>query len=150
MDDDLLQEQREFYRARAPEYDDWWQRRGPYDRGEAETAEWRRQVAVVTDALASFDARGDVLELAGGTGWWTDQLARTADHLTVVDASPEALQINRQRGCAHRRWVCRRRHLRLAPRAVLRRGLLLVLALPRAPATHQRLLGPRAFVPRAR
>ena|SRR5215207_928673 len=97
MDDDLLQEQREFYRARAPEYDDWWQRRGPYDRGEAETAEWRRQVAVVTDALASFDARGDVLELAGGTGWWTDQLARTADHLTVVDASPEALQINRQR-----------------------------------------------------
>ena len=97
MDDDLLQEQREFYRARAPEYDDWWQRRGRYDRGEAETAEWRRQVAVVTDALASFDARGDVLELAGGTGWWTDQLARTADHLTVVDASPETLQINRQR-----------------------------------------------------
>jgi SAM-dependent methyltransferase len=97
MDDDLLQEQREFYRARAPEYDDWWQRRGPYDRGEAETAEWRRQVAVVTDALASFDPRGDVLELAGGTGWWTDQLAHTADHLTVVDASPETLQINRQR-----------------------------------------------------
>jgi demethylmenaquinone methyltransferase/2-methoxy-6-polyprenyl-1,4-benzoquinol methylase len=97
MDDDLLQEQREFYRARAPEYDDWWQRRGRYDRGEAETAEWRREVAVVTDALASFDARGDVLELAGGTGWWTEQLARTADRLTVVDASPETLQINRQR-----------------------------------------------------
>jgi demethylmenaquinone methyltransferase/2-methoxy-6-polyprenyl-1,4-benzoquinol methylase len=97
MDDHLLQEQRKFYRARAPEYDDWWQRRGRYDRGEAETAEWRRQVAVVTDALASFDARGDVLELAGGTGWWTEQLANTADHLTVVDASPETLQINRQR-----------------------------------------------------
>lgn len=97
MDDQLLREQREFYRARAPEYDDWWQRRGRYDRGEAETAEWRRQVAVVRNALVSFDARGHVLELAGGTGWWTEQLAQTADHLTVVDASPETLQINRQR-----------------------------------------------------
>ncbi len=97
MDDDLLEEQRAFYRARAPEYDDWWQRRGRYDRGEAETSEWQRQVAVVAGALESFDARGDVLELAGGTGWWTKQLARTADHLTVVDASPETLKINRAR-----------------------------------------------------
>jgi hypothetical protein len=71
MDDDLLKEQRVFYRARAPEYDDWWQRRGRYERGEADTSEWRRQVAVIADALASFEARGDVLELAGGTGWWT-------------------------------------------------------------------------------
>jgi len=30
-----------------------------------------------------------VLELAGGTGWWTEQLIRTADRLTVVDASSE-------------------------------------------------------------
>ena len=28
-DDDLLAEQRSFYRARAPEYDEWWRRRGP-------------------------------------------------------------------------------------------------------------------------
>jgi SAM-dependent methyltransferase len=97
MDDDLLDEQRAFYRARAPEYDDWWQRRGRYDRGEHETAEWEHQVAVVADALASFEARGDVLELAGGTGWWTDELVRTADRLTVVDASPETLEINRAR-----------------------------------------------------
>jgi len=97
MDDDLLEEQRAFYRARAPEYDDWWQRRGRYDREEAENSEWRHQVAVVADALALFGARGDVLELAGGTGWWTEQLARTAGHLTVVDASPETLEINRER-----------------------------------------------------
>jgi SAM-dependent methyltransferase len=96
-DDDLLEEQRSFYRARAPEYDEWWQRRGRYDRGEAELREWRRQVARVDEALASFDARGDVLELAGGTGWWTERLARTAGRLTVVDASPETLAINRER-----------------------------------------------------
>jgi SAM-dependent methyltransferase len=96
-DDGLLEEQRAFYRARAPEYDAWWQRRGRYDRGEGETREWRRQVAAVDEALTAFDARGDVLELAGGTGWWTQRLARTADRLTVVDASPETLEINRRR-----------------------------------------------------
>jgi hypothetical protein len=30
---DLLEEQRRYYRARAGEYDDWWFRRGDYDRG---------------------------------------------------------------------------------------------------------------------
>jgi ubiquinone/menaquinone biosynthesis C-methylase UbiE len=97
MDDELLEEQRAFYRARAPEYDEWWQGRGRYRREAEQAQEWRRQVAVVEAALASFDPVGDVLELAGGTGWWTERLARTADHLTVVDASPETLELNRER-----------------------------------------------------
>jgi SAM-dependent methyltransferase len=96
-DDDLLAEQRSYYRARAPEYDEWWQRRGRFDRGEEQQVEWQRQVAVVDDALASFGATGSVLELAGGTGWWTERLARTADRLTVVDSSPEVLARNRER-----------------------------------------------------
>jgi demethylmenaquinone methyltransferase/2-methoxy-6-polyprenyl-1,4-benzoquinol methylase len=37
------------------------------------------------------------LELAGGTARWTERLAQTADHLTVVDSSPEVLEINRIR-----------------------------------------------------
>lgn len=89
-DNDLLAEQRSYYRARAPEYDEWWQRRGRFDRGEEQLLEWQRQVAVVDDALASFGATGSVLELAGGTGWWTERLVRTADRLTVVDSSPES------------------------------------------------------------
>ena len=96
-DEALLQEQRLFYRARAPEYDEWWQRRGRYQRGEDETTQWNSQVATVEAALAAFRAAGDVLEMAGGTGWWTERLARTADRLTVVDGSPEALAINRER-----------------------------------------------------
>jgi SAM-dependent methyltransferase len=96
-DDDLLSEQRSYYRARAPEYDEWWQRRGRYDRGEEQLLEWQRQVAVVDDALTSFGARGSVLELAGGTGWWTERLARTADRLTVVDSSAEVLALNQAR-----------------------------------------------------
>ena len=82
MDDDLLAEQRAFYRARAPEYDEWWQRRGSYDRGKEQTREWHRQMTSIDAALRSFGAKGDMLELAGGTGWWTQHLARTADRLS--------------------------------------------------------------------
>jgi SAM-dependent methyltransferase len=96
-DDDLLAEQRAFYRARAPDYDEWWQRRGRYDRGPDRAREWHRQVATLEEALAAFGPRGDVLELAGGTGWWTQRLAGTAERLTVVDASAEALALNRER-----------------------------------------------------
>ncbi len=97
-DEDVLEEQRRYYRARAPEYDDWWQRLGRYDRGDADAlAEWDRQVARVDAALTAFDPRGDVLELAGGTGWWTQRLARVAQHLTVVDAAPETIALNRDR-----------------------------------------------------
>jgi len=38
-----------------------------------------------------------VLELAGGTGWWTQRLARHACRLTVLDASSEVLELNRER-----------------------------------------------------
>jgi SAM-dependent methyltransferase len=93
----LLAEQRAFYRARAPEYDHWWQRRGRYDHGPDDTAEWDRQVQAVVQALDAFGPAGDVLELAGGTGWWTQRLAQTAASLTVVDSSDETLHINRER-----------------------------------------------------
>ncbi|MDT4940001.1 MAG: hypothetical protein QOJ34_90 [Pseudonocardiales bacterium] len=96
-DDELLAEQRQFYQVRAPEYDEWWQRRGRYDRGEEKRDEWDRQVAKLEETLDAFGARGDVLELAGGTGWWTQRLAGTADRLTVVDGSAEALAQNRNR-----------------------------------------------------
>lgn len=96
-EDELLEEQRAFYRARAPEYDEWWQRRGRYDRGHELSEEWDRQVAQVEEALMSFGAEGDVLELAGGTGWWTQRLARSSERLTVVDSSPETLELNRRR-----------------------------------------------------
>ena len=96
-EDDLLAEQRSFYRARAPEYDEWWQRRGRYERGEEQLLEWQRQLATVEAALDAFGATGRVLELAGGTGWWSQRLAGTADQLTIVDSSPEALAMNRER-----------------------------------------------------
>ena len=47
--------------------------------------------------MTSFGPAGNVLELAGGTGWWTQRLAQSAETLTVVDTSPEAIEINRER-----------------------------------------------------
>lgn len=96
-DQGLIEEQRAYYRARAPQYDDWWQHRGRYDRGPELAGEWDREVATVAAALSAFGATGEVLELAGGTGWWTERLARTADRLTVVDSSLEAIDRNRAR-----------------------------------------------------
>ena len=95
--DELLAEQVSYYRARATEYDDWWFRRGRYDNGAEWNARWFAEAAEVEAALERFDARGDVLELACGTGLWTRHLARTAAHLTAVDASPEVIALNRER-----------------------------------------------------
>jgi ubiquinone/menaquinone biosynthesis C-methylase UbiE len=70
---------------------------GRYDLGDAARRDWDAQVALLENALAAFGATGDVLELAGGTGWWSERLARTADRLTVLDAAPETLAINEAR-----------------------------------------------------
>jgi SAM-dependent methyltransferase len=93
----ILDEQLAYYRARAGEYDEWFERVGRYDRGDEHRRLWFGEVATVKEALAALHPRGDVLELACGTGIWTRVLARTAAALTAVDASPEVLQINRSR-----------------------------------------------------
>jgi hypothetical protein len=60
----LLSEQRRYYSARAPEYDDWRFRRARYTL-DAEAAEaWFTDVAELEAELERFAPRGDVLELA--------------------------------------------------------------------------------------
>lgn len=97
----LLDNQLAYYRARAAEYDEWFLRQGRYDRGAEANNAWFAAVAAVQHALADFDPRGSVLELACGTGWWTEQLAAYTDDLTAVDASEEVLAINRAKLGAH-------------------------------------------------
>jgi demethylmenaquinone methyltransferase/2-methoxy-6-polyprenyl-1,4-benzoquinol methylase len=95
--DELLAGQVDYYRARAAEYDDWWFRRGRYDDGPEANARWDAEVAEAEAALGRFGATGAVLELACGTGLWTRHLARTAAHVTAVDASPEVIELNQAR-----------------------------------------------------
>jgi SAM-dependent methyltransferase len=91
----LLRQQMEYYRARAPEYDQWFLRQGRYDRGPQANADWFAEIAVVRAALDRFQPAGDVLELACGTGLWTQQLVGAARRITAVDSSPESLELNR-------------------------------------------------------
>ena len=93
----ILDEQIDYYRARAPEYDEWFLRRGRYDRGEAPNREWFEEVGKVREALDRFAPRGEVLELACGTGLWTERLASRSDRLVALDASPEMIALNRTR-----------------------------------------------------
>lgn len=97
MSDDIVQEQILYYRERAPEYDEWFFRQGRYDRGENHRQQWFSEIAEVEVALRATNPSGDILELACGTGLWTQHLAHFATRLTAVDASPEAIALNQQR-----------------------------------------------------
>src|SRR5581483_4057066 len=96
--DRLLAEQRRYYRERAPEYDDWWFRRGRYAHDPQHVRDaWFADQRELEHALDAFAPRGEVLELAAGTGLWTRHLVRHAARVTAVDASPEVLALNRAR-----------------------------------------------------
>jgi SAM-dependent methyltransferase len=94
---DVLGEMKRYYAERAPEYDDWWFRRGRYDLGEEGNARWAAEVAEVEAALAALRPFGDVLELAAGTGLWTRHLAQGATRVLALDANTETLALNRAR-----------------------------------------------------
>jgi len=93
----LLASQIEYYSARAPDYDEWFLRQGRYDRGEEATAIWFAEMDRAKDSLRRFGVSGNVLEIACGTGLWTGLLVPGADHLVVMDSSPEMLQACRER-----------------------------------------------------
>ena len=95
--DPLIAEQIAYYRSRAGEYDEWFLRQGRYDHGPELNERWFAEVEQVARALAAFAPAGDVLELASGTGLWTQRLAPTARTLTLVDSSPETHAINQER-----------------------------------------------------
>jgi len=97
-----LNDMKDYYRARANEYDEWFYRRGRYDRGPEGNARWFAEADEVFAALDALGMEGDILELAAGTGIWTEHLVRTARSITVVDASPEMMAINRARVASER------------------------------------------------
>ena len=86
----LLGEQVAYYRARAPEYD-----------SEALDALGLTGGDELDRAVEAILSGGDVLELACGTGMWTERLLRQAASMTAVDASPEMIEIASKRVGAH-------------------------------------------------
>ncbi len=81
MTDEVLAGQIDYYRRRAGEYD----------------ATAYGDVAAARERIARLVARmgpgGRVLEIACGTGLWTEALAGAADTVVAIDAAPEALAI---------------------------------------------------------
>jgi len=83
--DDVLTEQVGYYRHRASEYD---------VTAYGDVAAARTRIARL---VAQMHPRGRVLEIACGTGMWTEALACAADTLMAIDAAPEAVAIARDR-----------------------------------------------------
>jgi demethylmenaquinone methyltransferase/2-methoxy-6-polyprenyl-1,4-benzoquinol methylase len=86
MIDNVLADQVAYYRRRAGEYD---------------VTAYGDDIAAVREVIAGLVAEmrpaGSVLEIACGTGLWTEALAARADTVTAIDAAPEMLAIARDR-----------------------------------------------------
>ena len=77
---------REYYAARAPIYDEVYLR----PERQADLNELRRRIA-------GWFAGRSVLEIACGTGWWTQFIAPAASRMTATDAVAEPLAFARLR-----------------------------------------------------
>jgi SAM-dependent methyltransferase len=86
-----------YYRTRAPWYDDGYTCAGDYDRGPEVNASWLAELAAVERALAAAPLHGDCVELATGTGYWTERFIDRVERLWALDAAPEVLEIARSR-----------------------------------------------------
>jgi SAM-dependent methyltransferase len=83
--DEIVTEQVDYYRRRAGEYD-------ATAYGDVAAARGR-----IARLVAEMRPAGRVLEIACGTGLWTEALAEWADEVTAIDAAPEAVAIARDR-----------------------------------------------------
>jgi demethylmenaquinone methyltransferase/2-methoxy-6-polyprenyl-1,4-benzoquinol methylase len=92
--DHLIEEQIRYYRSRAAEYD-------ATAYGSLTSA--RARIERITSNLPRDT---NTLELACGTGMWTEALAYRTGELTAIDASPEAIAIAKRRCPDSVSFVC--------------------------------------------
>jgi SAM-dependent methyltransferase len=89
-----------YYEARAPEYDDWYLRRGRYARGPIHDAAWNAELDAAGRWLDGLPIAGQIVELAAGTGWWSPLLASKGE-LSMYDGTSAPLDRARDRLVAH-------------------------------------------------
>jgi len=94
MRDRIIDEQISYYRMRAAEYD-------VTAYGSLPAA--RERIARV---ISHLPQNASTLELACGTGMWTEALANRTSVITAIDASPEAIAIAERRCPASVTFVC--------------------------------------------
>ncbi|MEW6156809.1 MAG: class I SAM-dependent methyltransferase [Verrucomicrobiota bacterium] len=76
----------EYYSRRAPEYEQMWYRDEPARQAEQKA---------LRDAMVDWLRHRRVLEVACGTGYWTQFLVGSAEHVVAVDASETMLALAR-------------------------------------------------------
>lgn len=74
-----------YYRDRAAEYDAVYAK-----------SERQQDLAALRDLVPAL-TRGSVLEIAAGTGYWTQRLSAAASRVTATDINPEPLAVARTR-----------------------------------------------------
>lgn len=84
MENKILDEQIEYYRARA----------GEYDESIAGFNDAFLPAEAMLQGLGKFD---HILELACGTGFWTEELLKMGGTVTAADSAPEMLDIARRK-----------------------------------------------------
>jgi ubiquinone/menaquinone biosynthesis C-methylase UbiE len=77
-----------YYARRAAEYEKIYKR-----------PDQQADLARLEAHLVAAAGGHDVLEMACGTGWWTERMARSARTITAFDPVPEVLERARARGC---------------------------------------------------
>ena len=76
----------QYYSARAPEYDRLYSK-----------PERQADLRAIEHWLPSLFAGNSIIEVACGTGYWTQFLAPVASEVVAIDASPETLAIAKKR-----------------------------------------------------
>lgn len=90
---------RDYYRARAPEFEQWILREGRYAHGPEADASWHREMAELQQFVGSL-TDASVFEVASGTGWWTRLLAGS-NRVVASDYAPEMHDAARRRDGPH-------------------------------------------------
>ena len=80
------QELRSYYTARAPEYDQVYLK-----------PERQSDLREIERWLPPHFAGATMLEVACGTGYWTQFIAQSAAHVVAIDASPETMRVAEHR-----------------------------------------------------
>ncbi|MFN8623672.1 MAG: class I SAM-dependent methyltransferase [Chloroflexota bacterium] len=91
---------RAWFAALGPGWDDRYVRGGRFSRGPVRDLAWQMELDAVTTWLDRLPLRGDLVELAAGTGWWSPLLVGKGE-LSLYDADEALLDVARRRLVAH-------------------------------------------------